>query len=189
MISNNLKKVLAAAAISATFASVAMAQTDGGGPGSGGGFGGSVAPLGLPGTPAGGGTTGRGTLSGPGLSGLAGARANFLNSAAAGLMIPNPAGGQVNVPQPVARALGAVLGGNATPAQLSAVGGALTGVPAASATALTNALTAFGRSANFATLSAAVSAYNNAVNALPAGATPSPALLAIRNALQAASRQ
>lgn len=190
MISNNVKKVLAALAISATFASAAMAQTDAGGPGSGGSLGGSVAPLGLPGGGGGaapsGGTSG---LSGSGASGLAGARASFLNAAAGGATVSNPAGGTATVPQNAARALGAVLGGNSTTTQMTTLSSALTGVPAASATALGNALAAFGRGASFTTLSAAVAAYNAALNAMPAGAAPSPTLLAVRSALAAASRQ
>jgi hypothetical protein len=112
-----------------------------------------------------------------------------MNAAAGGVSVSNPAtGGTVSVAQNVAQSLGGVLGGRPTPAQTAALRGALTGVPAASATALINALSAFGANANHATLTGAVSAFNNSLGAMSAGSTPAPALLAVRSALAAASR-
>ncbi|MEX2181696.1 MAG: hypothetical protein WD771_06605 [Gemmatimonadaceae bacterium] len=185
----NSKQFLAALALVALGSTVAVAQTDFGSPiGSGGGLGGSVAPLGVPNAENMPGGASR-ALSGPAAAGLATARASLMNAGTGGVTVTNPAGGTVTVPQAAARGLGAVLGGNPTPAQVSAFTSALTGVPAGSSTALTNALRAFGANANFNTLTAAVRAYNAAIDALPAGATPPPALLAVRNALAAASRR
>jgi hypothetical protein len=177
------KKLLAAFALVATASSAAVAQTDFGSPlGAGAGVGGAVAPLGHPG---GGGGSGGG-LSGNGMSGLANARASFMNAGAGGVSIPNPAGGTVNLSQSLARALAAVMGGNPTPAQVSELTAAIGGSGAAG---LVQALTALGRGASMAALGSAVRAFNGAVDGTPAGSTPSPALLAVRQALAAASRQ
>ena len=185
----NSKKVLAALALVAMSAAVAVAQSDFGSPlGAGAGVGGSVAPLGLPGGGPGAGAPGAG-LSGAGAQGLANARAAFLNATGGGATVANPSGGTVVVPQAAARALAGVLGGTPTADQTSAVTTALAPVPASSAGALVRALAALGANANHGTLTAAVAAYNAAVDALPAGATPSPALLAARSALAAASRR
>lgn len=183
----NSSKVLAALALVAMSATIVLAQpTDAGSPmGAGAGLGASVAPLGLPG--GGGGAPG-GALSGIGSQGFANSRAAFMNSTSAGVSVANPAGGTVTVPQAAAQALGGVLGGSPTPAQTTALTNALTGVPASSAGALVRAMTAFGANANFGSLSTAVAAFNAAVNALPAGAAVPPALLAVRQALAAASR-
>jgi hypothetical protein len=183
----NILKVSLALALVAASATAAVAQTDGGSPiGAGAGVTGSVAPLGVPGgnTP---GQSGN-ALSGAGAQGIANARAAFLNASNNGASVPNPAGGNVTVPQAAAQALGGVLGGSPTPAQITAVTNALTGVPAGASGPLVRALAAFGSSANIGTLTTAVNAFNAAVNALPAGAAVPPALLAIRSALAQASR-
>lgn len=173
------KKILAAVALVAMASSAAVAQTDFGSPlGAGAGMGGAVAPLGHPG---GGGGAG---LPGAGGSGLANARANFMNAGAGGVSIPNPAGGNVSLSQDVARALGAVMGGNPTGAQISAATAAIGGSGAA---ALVQALAALGRGPSMGTLGNAISAYNAAVDGSPGN--PSPALLAVRQALAAGSRQ
>lgn len=183
----SFKQLFGAAALVAVTTVVASAQTDFGSPlGAGAGLGGSVAPFGVPG--AAGGGTARG-LTGPGATGLNNARAAFANAGSNGVSVMNPAGGNVNLPQAAAQALGAVLGGTATPAQVTAFANALSGVPAGAATALANALQAFGSSPNGATLSRAIAAYNAAIDALPAGSNPPPALLAVRQALFAASAQ
>lgn len=185
----NSSKVLAALALVAMSATIVLAQpTDAGSPmGAGAGLGASVAPLGLPGGGTGRGAPG-GALSGAGSQGFANSRAAFMNAASTGVSVTNPAGGTMTLPQAAARALGGVLGGSPTPAQTTALTNALTGVPASSAGALVRAMTAFGANANFGSLSTAVAAFNAAVNALPAGAAVPPALLAVRQALAAASR-
>jgi len=180
-------KVSLALALVAGSATAAVAQTDGGSPlGAGGGVTGSVAPLGVPG----GGATGGGgnAISGAGSQGLAQARSAFLSATGAGATVTNPAGGTVTVPVAAAQALGGVLGGTPTPAQVTALTNALPGIPANASGPLVRALAAFGASANTGTLTTAVQAFNAAVNALPAGAPIPPALLAIRSALAQASR-
>lgn len=180
------KNLLAAAALVAMASTAAVAQTDFGSPlGAGAGVGGAVAPNGVPGAAGSGSAAG---LTGPGAAGLANARAAFMNAASNGVTVPNVAGGNVTLPQDVARALGAVLGGNATPAQASALANALTGVPAARATALVAALGALGANGSLGNLGNAISQYNGSIDALPAGAMPAPAMHAIRQALFAASR-
>jgi len=180
------KNLLAAAALVAMASTVAVAQTDFGSPlGAGAGVGGAVAPNGVPGA-AGAGTAAG--LTGPGAAGLANARAAFMNAASTGVIVPNVAGGNVTLSQEVARALGAALGGNATAAQSATLANALTGVPAARATALVAALGALGSNGSNANLTASISQYNGSVDALPAGALPAPAMHAIRQALFAASR-
>ena len=142
----NSKKVLAALALVAMSSTVALAQSDFGSPlGAGAGMGGSVAPLGIPGGGPGGVAPGGG-LTGPGAAGLANARSSFLNATGGGVSVSNPSGGTVTVPQAAARALGAVLGGAPTSAQVNALTTALTGLPASSAGALVRALSAFGAS-------------------------------------------
>lgn len=177
------KKILAAAALVALASSAAVAQTDFGSPlGAGAGIGGSVAPLGVPGGVPGGGPTGAG------MAGLANARAAMMNAGSNGISVPNPAGGNVTVPQAAAQALAAVLGGNPTAAQRSALVTALSPVPASSANALVSALVLLGASPSAANLGGAIGSYNGAVDAIPAGQNPPPALLAVRQALAAASR-
>jgi hypothetical protein len=180
------KHLLAAAALVAMASTVAIAQTDFGSPlGAGAGVGGAVAPFGVPGA-AGSGTAAG--LTGPGAVGLANARAAFASAASNGVTVPNPAGGNVTLAQDAALALGAVLGGSATPAQSAALANALTGVPAARATALVTALASLGSNASIGNLGNAISQYNAAIDALPAGALPAPAMHAVRQALFAASR-
>jgi hypothetical protein len=178
------KQILAALALVASASSIAVAQTDFGSPiGAGAGLGAAVAPLGVPGGNGPGGTAG---LSGNGAQGLANARAAFMNATGGGATVQNPAGGTVTVPQAAAQALGGVLGGNPTAAQVSTLTSALN---AGSASApLVQALQALGGNASTANLGRAIAAFNAAVDATPAGANPSPALLAVRQALAAASR-
>ncbi len=180
------KKLLAALALTAAVSTVGVAQTDfGSAIGAGAGLGGAVAPLGLPG---GGGPDGTAGLSGVGAQGLANARAAFMNATGGGATVTNPAGGTVVVPQAAAQALGAVLGGSPTAAQSSTLASAFGPTPATQANGLVTALAALGRNGSFANLVSAVQAYNAAIDALPAGQNPSPALLAARQALFAASR-
>lgn len=177
----SLKQILGATALVAVTSVVAAAQTDFGSPlGAGAGVGGAVAPFGVPGA-AGAGTAGG--LSGGGAIGLNNARATFANAGSNGVTVTNPAGGNVNLPQAAAQALGAALGGSASPAQVTALTNA--GVPAG----LVTALAALGSNPSMGALTRAITAYNAAIDALPAGATPSPALLAVRQALFAASAQ
>ena len=173
-----LKNVLAAAALVAATSAAAAAQTDFGSPiGAGGGLGGAVAPLGLPG----GNNNGAAGNSGVSPAGLANARSAFVNATGGGVTVQNPAGGTVTVPQAAAQALGGVLGGSPTPAQSQALTAALGG--GAPATALTNALAAMGSNPSIATVTNAVNAFNAAIDALPAGQAPSPAVLAARQAI------
>lgn len=179
-------KLFAALALTAAVSTVGVAQTDfGSALGAGAGMGGAVAPLGLPGGSGPGGTAG---LSGNAVAGLANARAAFTNATGGGTSVTNPSGGTVVVPQAAAQALGAVLGGSPTAAQTAALATAFGPTPAGQANGLANALAALGANGSFSALVNAVQAYNAAVDALPAGATPSPALLAARQALVAASR-
>ncbi len=162
----NMKNVLSALALVAALASSAVAQSsEGSGPGGlGGGLGGSIG-LGVPGN------------TGGGAGGAAGA---FLN-ASGSVSVNNPAGGSVSISQATAQALGAVLSNSSTAAQRQALATEI----GAGGPALVEALVAFGSNFSSATLVAAVNAYNAAVAALPAGATPTPALLAARQVLAA----
>lgn len=178
------KNLLAALALTAAVSTVGFAQTDfGSALGAGAGVGGAVAPLGMPG-----GDAGVRGLSGAGSQGLANARAAFMNVTSAGRSVSNPAGGTVNLSQAAAQALGAVLGGSPSAAQSSALATALSPVPAGAANTLVAALTALGGSGSFGDLVSAVQAFNAAIDAMPAGANPSPAMLAAREALFAAAR-
>ncbi len=171
-------KTLFAAALLAVASSVATAQTDFGSPiGAGGGLGGAVAPLGVPSV---------GNMPGSPASasaGLGSARSAFVAATGAGPTVANPAGGTVAVPPAIAQAVGAVLGGGATPAQVNAANAAFGGTPAAAA--LTQALQTLGGSGgmNYSNVSNAVAAYNAAVDALPPGQAPGPGLLAARSVL------
>ena len=162
----NMKNVLSALALVAALASSAVAQSsEGSGPGGlGGGLGGSIG-LGVPGN------------TGGGAGGAAGA---FLN-ASGSVSVNNPAGDSVSISQATAQALGAVLSSRSTAAQRQALATEI----GAGGTALAEALVALGSNPSSATLVAAVNAYNAAVDALPAGATPTPALLAARQVLAA----
>lgn len=160
------KKILFAAAVVAVASSTASAQTDNPNPGTGPALGGSVAPLGVPGA---------------GFSGLAGTAGVFA-SASGGLTVPNPGtGADVFVPGNVATAIGGLLGGSPSPDQRSTAREAFGGTAAAGA--LVDALVAMGSNANASTVTAAVTAYNAAVQALPAGQNPGPGLLAARSVL------
>jgi len=185
----NFKKLFAALALVAVGSTVAMAQTDFGSPiGAGAGVGGAVAPF-LPGARA----AGRGAAARPlgaGLGGRIAAVGGILsNSPAAGVLVVNPAGGNVVLSQNIAQALGAVLGGSPTAAQTSTVSAGLAGVPSGASQALLTALQTFGTSGTRGNYVAAINAYNAAVAAVPAvpgGQPMPPALLAIRAALAGA---
>lgn len=180
----NYKQIFAALALVAAASSVAVAQSDFGSPlGAGGGLGGSVAPLGVPG--AAGSGTARG-LTGPGITGLQNARAAFASAGANGASVRNPAGGNSTVPQGIAQALASVLAGNPNAGQRSAV---VSAVGTSNAEALVDAVSALGANQTIANLTRAINAYNAAIDALPAGQAPSPALIGIRQALFAASQQ
>ena len=165
----NMKNVLSALALVAALASSAVAQSsEGSGPGGlGGGLGGSIG-LGVPGNTGG--------SAGGGLGGAGG----FLN-ATGNVSVNNPAGGTVSISQATAQALGAVLSNSSTAAQRQALAAEI----GAGGPALVEALVALGSNPSSATLVAAVNAFNAAVDALPAGATPTPALLAARQVLAA----
>ncbi len=181
----NFKKIFAALALVAASSTVATAQTDFGSPiGAGGGVGGSVAPF-VPGL------AGTGTapgLSGNGAAGLNNARNAFANAGGPNASVENPAGGNVSVPTNVVQALAGVLSGSPTSTQVSVVTSSMAGVPAASASALVTALQTLGGTPNLPNLRNAVAAYNAAIDALPAGTNPPPALIAVRSALFQASR-
>lgn len=159
----NMKNVLSALALVAALASSAVAQSsEGSGPGGlGGGLGGSLG-LGVPGG------------GGGGLGGASGFR-----NATGSVSVNSPAGGSVTIARATAQALGAVLSNSSTAAQRQALATEF----GAGGPALVEALVALGSNPSSATLVAAVNAYNAAVDALPAGATPTPALLAARQAL------
>lgn len=159
------KTILFAAAVVAVASSTASAQTDNPNVGNGPSLGGSVAPLGVPGS---------------GFAGLAGTAGVFAASSG-GMSVPNPSGGNVAVPGNVATAIGGLLGGNPTADQRATARESFGGTTAAGA--LVDALTAMGANATPATVSAAVQAYNAAVQALPAGQNPGPGLLAARSVL------
>jgi hypothetical protein len=177
-----LKVSLALALVGAS-ATAAVAQTDAGSPlGAGGGLSGSVISLGRPG-----GSGQGGGLTGAGSQGLATARAAFLNAAAGGATVTMPGGVNVTVPQAAAQALGAVLGGNPTPAQINTLTSSLGGVSAPAAGALVRALTSFGASPSHGNLVAAIRSYNAAVRSVGPNAQVPPALMAARSALASAS--
>ena len=182
----NSKKIFAALALVAASSSIAMAQTDfGSGVGAGAGAGGAFAPF-VPGLAGSGTAPG---LTGNGANGLNTARAVLGNASGSSFRITNAAGGNIDVPINVAQALSGVLGGTPSAAQISTLTDALVGVPAAAAAALVTALQALGASPNFATLTRATSAYNAAIDAIPAGTNPPAAMAAIRSALFQAARQ
>lgn len=171
-------RVLMAAALLLGLGSTAsFAQTDFGSPvGAGGGLGASVAPLGVGGVI-------RSAAFAP--AGFSNARAAFVNATGGGAQVNSPAGGTVTVPTPAAQALGAVLSGSATPAQLQTLNAALGG--GTTNGALVSALQALGASPSAAALNNAITAYNTAIRATPAGQTPSATMVAVRSVL-AASR-
>jgi hypothetical protein len=181
----NFKKIFAALALVAASSTVAMAQTDFGSPiGAGGGLGGTIAPF-VPGLAGAGTAPG---LTGNGATGLNNARNAFGNAGGPNVRLVNPAGGNVNVPTNVVQALAGVLSGAPSANQVSVVTNSMTGVPASTASALVTALTSLGATPNFPNLVRAVQAYNAAIDALPAGTEPPPALAAVRQALFQASR-
>lgn len=183
---------LRAAMLSVAVSSVVSAQGSGrlsdvSGPGGGGGgTTGGVAPIGLPVGP---------TPATPLSTNAAAAAANIVTlfGGAGGVSVSNPAGGTVTVPAAAAQAIANLLSGGRGGAGANAVStltSLLTagGIPAGQASGLANALSALGASPNLATLQAAINAYNAAIDALPAGASPPPALLGVRFALASMSR-
>ncbi len=182
----NFKKIVSAIALVAVASTSAMAQTDFGSPiGAGAGVGGTIAPF-LPGA-RGGARNARALARAnarPMPAGIAnrisGVRGVLTNSPTNGVRVVSPAGGTVILSQSISQALGAVLGGAPTAGQTSTLTGA--GVPSALATALQ----AYGTSPTRGAHSAAVTAYNAAVGAIPEGQAIPPALLAVRAALAGA---
>lgn len=160
-----LKRIVFAVAVVSVASARVGAQTDNPNPGAGPSLGGSVAPVGVP---------------GGGFAGLPGTAGTFA-SASGGLTVPNPSGGEVAVPGNVAQAIGAILGGNPSSAQRATAAEALGGTAAASA--LVDALVALGSNPSASTVTAAIQAYNAAVQALPSGQSPGPGLLAARSVL------
>jgi len=120
----------------------------------------------------------------------AAAAATSLGTAPSGgsISVPNPAGGTVSVPQATGSLISAVLSTGST-GSVAALSTALTasGVASGQATVLADALGQLGTSPSFSNVVSAVQAYNAAIAATPPGQTPSPALLAIRAVLVAAS--
>ncbi|MFZ9898100.1 MAG: hypothetical protein ACO3F5_01525 [Gemmatimonadaceae bacterium] len=92
------------------------------------------------------------------------------------------------VPQATGSLISAVLATGST-GSVSALSTSLTasGLSSGQATALAEALGQMGTSPSFENVVSAVQAYNAAVAATPPGQTPSPAVLAIRAVLVAAS--
>jgi len=179
----NYTKLFAALALVVIGSSAAMAQTDFGSPiGAGSGVGGSIAPR-LP-MSGGDGSGAAGNPLGTGLAQrVAEVGAILRGSLTTGTIVVSPAGGTVVLTQSIAQALGGVLGGSGTSAQISTLGGA--GVPAA----LISAIQTFASSGTRGSYVAAIDAYNVAVDALPRGAIVPPALLAIRAALAGAGNR
>jgi hypothetical protein len=186
-------------ALQVTVPGHAQAQGSGGGSGSdfsgpggaGGGTGGSLG-IGVPGGNAGSGAgsttgTGTGTATGGGAPITGGGGVSTVGSGFArntGGITLTVGGASVTVPASVVQAVGQTLSAP-TPQATTAFVDLLTagGVPGAPSSALGQALSALGSTPTFATLVNAVQAYNAAVQALPAGASPPPALLAARAAL------
>lgn len=173
----NFKQLFAAFALVAAASSVSAAQSDFGSPlGGGSGVGGAVAPLGLPSV--------ANQVPPSARDGWARSQQNFASAPAVGVRVINPAGGTVNLPQNVAQALGAVMGGSGSEAQRGAVAAAI-GPNGAS---VADALAALGANPSMAALGRAIAAYNAAVDAIPAGQAPSAALMAARQALWSISQ-
>lgn len=172
----------------------AQAQTPGAGSdvtgpgGGGGGITGAVAPVGLP--AAGGNAAVIPTAPSAPVNAAVSGAATSLGTAPPGgsISVPNPAGGTVSVPQATGSLISAVLA-TGSAGSVAALSTALTasGVASGQATALADALGQMGTSPSFANVVSAVQAYNAAIAATPAGQTPSPAILAIRAVLVAAS--
>lgn len=167
------RKILSAAALVAVASSALQAQTDFGSPvGAGGGLGASVAPLGVPATFA------YEVIGAP----VTVTGREFVSSPAGGSVVWSPAGGTVTVPQAAAQALGAVLTGAASPAQLQTLNAALGGGTANGA--LVSALQALAANPrDVGARNAAVNAYNAAIRATPSGQTPTATMVAVRSVL------
>lgn len=175
-----MKNLMVGMAILASVSSVATAQgsTDAGGVGgAGGAVTSALAPAGLPaaayGTPQ----------LRAAVASIATSRSTFGAPSAAGVQVSNPAGGQVTVPQALAQAVGAALQGSASGAQQRALATEFGGGDAGRA--LARALNRMGRDVSNNGTSNAITAYNDAVRALPPGQTPSPTLLAARQVIAA----
>lgn len=165
----SIKKILGAVALVAVSSTAVLAQSDFGSPmGAGAGLGGSISPY-LPLRGASGGAI----ATTPAVSALA-------NAGSGGATVENPAGGTVNVPQAVAQGIAAMLAGDATPAQVASVQGAL-GVTGPAASSLISMLQGMGSGRSGVALIRATAAYNAAIMA--GSGTPTPAMLAIRSAL------
>lgn len=166
---------IAAALLIAVASSAAVAQgsSDAGGVGgAGSAVGSAMAPVGLPGNVSAGGPQYAASQAT-----TANARAAFLNATGA-VPVSSPAGGTVSMSQSDARALGALLqGGGSSPAVEAAFGGTPQGA------ALARALSTMGSDPYNVNVNNAIVAYNAAIVALPAGATPSPMMLAARQTL------
>lgn len=172
-------RTFVATAIVAVLSSPALAQTDFGSPvGAGGGLGAAVAPLGLRAN------SGARAAVGPAARAAASinsARARFVNATGGGVPEASPAGGTVTVPAPAAQALGAVLSGSASPAQLQTLSAALGGGTRAGA--LITALQAFVANSSNDSYATAVMRLNTVIRATPPGQVPSATLVAVRNLL------
>jgi peptidoglycan-associated lipoprotein len=175
-----ITRTFAALAVVAVASSLANAQSDFGSPlGAGAGVVGSVVTSGLLGTSGGG-----GVISADGLSGFQGALGAFNGAGSAGVTIPNPAGGFVTVQQGTALNIAGVLGGSAPRERRRALESEL---GTANAARLVGALSSFGGRQSYGNLVRAVASYNAAVDAIPAGQLPTPALLGVRHALALSS--
>lgn len=184
----NFKTLFTALAFLAIGSTVATAQTDFGSPiGAGAGMGGATAPFLPRGIIMSGGGGAAANQVPPGIAArIAGVRGILSGSPSSGVRVASPAGGTVVLSQSISQALGGVLGGSPTAAQTSALSAGLAGVPAGAVATLMTALQVFGSSGTMGSRSAAASAYNAAVDAVPAGQPIPPALLAIRAALAGA---
>jgi hypothetical protein len=174
------KKLFAAAALVVLASSAAFAQTDFGSPvGAGAGLGGTMG-MGIPGR-----NVGAVMSGGVNTGGLSAARGAFVGATGgSSVTVPNPAGGNVVVPPAAAQALGAVLGGSPSAADVAGLNQGFGGTAAGNA--LVTSLQGLGATPTAAQVRGAIQAYNAAVRALPAGVVPGPALLAARSVIAAA---
>lgn len=183
------RHVLSALAIVAISASLVTAQppTDVGSTGTGAGVGGSVAPLGTPGRLGSVGGRSRVTTNRDYARGQA-LLASFRNVGAAGMVVPNPMGGEVTLPQGLALALGGVFSNNPSAEQIATVEAALEGIPGPQRANLMKYVLQTGKEGydKNTGVNLAVAAYNAAVDALPANVPVPQALLGIRHAISIA---
>lgn len=179
-----MKRILAVGALALMTGSTALAQGGSGSDhsgvgGAGAGVGGSLG-LGVPTS----GTTGSGGGFGLTVNSVNGVATSFQ---AGGNVTTTIGTTTVTVPPAAAATVGGALAGN-TAAVNSLTTGLTASVGAGPAANLSQALVTLGGAPSFANLVSAVNAYNAAVAALPAGATPPAQLLAARAALQRLSR-